>query len=89
MSLEFSDLPPSANDNTYDPPRQSNVCNSKKNPEHFQWEGNVDASAEMPEIFQTEKGAFQSQVELSHGKVINFDTHTPPHPPYFDRKKDN
>lgn len=28
--------------------------------EHFQWEGNVDASAEMPEIFQTEKGVFQS-----------------------------
>lgn len=48
-----------------------------KIPEQFQWEGSVDASAEMPEIFQTEKEAFWSWVELSHGKVINFDKNHP------------
>lgn len=87
MSLVFSDLPPSPNDNTYDTHTHPPIpcVQFQKHPEHFQWEGNVDVSAEMPEIFWPERG--QRWVELSHGKVINFEKKNPP--PYFDRRKDN
>jgi len=62
----------------------------QKKPKHFHWEGNVDVSAEMSKVFQTEKMVFQSCIELSHVKVTNSDTSPPPPPPpYCDRKRDN